>query len=419
MDIAKNNMSRDDLVQFHKELDKKGYMARSAYLEVMLNGLFEQVIDMDLHQGHYHPIKEVYDNFNDLLEKFEDQIESVKKDKTLFAILPYELYRDSLVHWLVTHKYIHQAIDIPSDGSMEKITWAYLNALFDHRFKDTLSEADFLHAVKGLHGILDKSVQNKYDLESFGKPGVSASIHAPQMVYVEKEKIMYVEKNSMPKESSNSIGESEKSQPSLLQQRRSKIRSVYKSKLTLYDKVEVKDILTMALQLSEKLDIPITDGFDRAEEILSLLQPKTRSKSKSCSRSRGCEQPQNQPAYNIHTHWHQADDPQKITDLAMTIKALLDAKPKPPVNKKHLPAAAKFSNSQLSSSSSKQDRVTWAPTPQIARIDKILELEYLSSSLESQITKDQERLKNKSRPPPSDDSLVPYEEAFMAEPFEQ
>ncbi|KAF8621282.1 hypothetical protein AX15_007908, partial [Amanita polypyramis BW_CC] len=122
MDIAKKNLTKEDEIQFRKELYAKGYAARSAYLEVMLNGLFTEAVDPELHQGHYHPIKDVYDNFNDPLEKFEDQVESVEKDKILFAILPYELYGDLLVHWLVTRKYIKQAIDVPSDGSMEKIT---------------------------------------------------------------------------------------------------------------------------------------------------------------------------------------------------------------------------------------------------------------------------------------------------------
>ncbi|KAF8623059.1 hypothetical protein AX15_006529 [Amanita polypyramis BW_CC] len=189
MDIAKKNLTRADQVEFHKELDKKGYAPHSTYLEVLLNSLFNQAVDMELHQGHYHPIKEVYNNFNDPLEKFEDQIESVEKDGILFAILPYELYGDLLVHWLVTRKYIRKAIDHPGDRSMEKITWSYLNTLFDHRFKDTLSEADFLQAVKGLHYILDESVQGKYDMESFGKSGIDASMHTPKTVYVEKEKI--------------------------------------------------------------------------------------------------------------------------------------------------------------------------------------------------------------------------------------
>ncbi|KAF8622599.1 hypothetical protein AX15_006888 [Amanita polypyramis BW_CC] len=129
MDIAKKNLSKEDEIQFRKELYEKGYHARSAYLGVLLNGLFTEAVNPELHQGHYHPIKEVYDNFNDLLEKFKDQVESVEKDKTLFAILPYELYGDLLAHWLVTRKYIKQAIDVQSDGSMEKITWSYLNAL--------------------------------------------------------------------------------------------------------------------------------------------------------------------------------------------------------------------------------------------------------------------------------------------------
>ncbi|KAF8623898.1 hypothetical protein AX15_006141 [Amanita polypyramis BW_CC] len=275
MDIAKKNLTKEDQIQFRKELYEKGYTARSAYLEVMLGGLFTEAIDPELHQGHYHPIKDVYDNFNDPLEKFEDQVESVEKDKILFAILPYELYGDLLIHWLVTRKYIKQAIDIPSDGSMEKITWSYLNALFDHRFNDTLSESDFLHCVKGLHGILDKEVQSKYDISNFGKEGINASIHAPTMdKVVEKivEKIVYVEKDGSQQSSSDNT-------PSLLQQRKLKNRSATKS--SSYEKDEVKNILTMASQLSDKLDIPITEAFDKAEEILSITQSMGRSKSRS------------------------------------------------------------------------------------------------------------------------------------------
>ncbi|KAF8621251.1 hypothetical protein AX15_007933 [Amanita polypyramis BW_CC] len=147
MDIVVKNLTREDQVQFRKELAAKNYMARSTYLKVMLDGLFRDAIDTDLHQGHYKSIGRVYDNFNDPLEKFEDQVESVEKDKMLFVILPYELYGDLLVHWLVTRKYIYNACNIPSDSSMEKITWSYINALFDHRFKDTLSENDFLTIV--------------------------------------------------------------------------------------------------------------------------------------------------------------------------------------------------------------------------------------------------------------------------------
>ncbi|KAF8625642.1 hypothetical protein AX15_005274 [Amanita polypyramis BW_CC] len=170
MDLVEETLSREDQIKFRKELAEKGYSARSAYLEVMLDGLLGEVLDKELHQGHYLPIQDVYNNFNDPIVKFEDQIESVEKDGSLFAILPYELYGDLMLQWLVARKYIQQAISVPSDGSMEKITWAYLNSLFDHRFNDTLSERDFLHAVKGLHGILEKSAQSKYDLTSFGKP---------------------------------------------------------------------------------------------------------------------------------------------------------------------------------------------------------------------------------------------------------
>ncbi|KAF8624096.1 hypothetical protein AX15_006047 [Amanita polypyramis BW_CC] len=234
MDIAKKNLSKEDEIQFRKELYAKGYCARSAYLEVLLNGLFSEAIDPELHQGHYHPIKDVYDNFNDPLEKFEDQVESVEKDKTLFAILPYELYGDLLVHWLVTRKYIKQAINILSEGSMEKITWSYLNALFDHQFNDTLSEADFLHCVKGLHGILEKGVQSKYDISNFGKEGIDANMHAPSTEkVVEKivEKIVYVEKDVGQQSSSDNT-------LSLLQQRKLKNKSANKS--SSYEKDEVK-----------------------------------------------------------------------------------------------------------------------------------------------------------------------------------
>ncbi|KAF8624016.1 hypothetical protein AX15_006086 [Amanita polypyramis BW_CC] len=274
MDIAKQNLTKEDEIQFHKELYAKGYAARSAYLEVMLNGLFTEAVNPELHQGHYHPIKEVYDNFNGPLEKFEDQVESVEKDKILFAILPYELYGDLLIHWLVTRKYIKQAINVPSDGSMEKITWSYLNVLFDHRFNDMLSENDFLHCVKGLHGILEKDVQKKYDISNFGKEGINASIHAlATETIVEKivEKIVYVDKDSGQPSSSNST-------LSLLQQR--KLKNKNSTKSLSYEKEEVKNILTMASQLSDKLDIPITEAFDKAEEILSITQSTGRSKSR-------------------------------------------------------------------------------------------------------------------------------------------
>ncbi|KAF8625704.1 hypothetical protein AX15_005233 [Amanita polypyramis BW_CC] len=331
MDIAKENLSRKDRLEFHKEIAQKGSDARSAYLEIMLNGLFLEAVDQNLHQGHYLPIKDVYNNFNDPLEKFEDQIESIEKDKILFAILPYKLYGDLLVHWLVTRKYIKQAIKVPSNSSMEKVTWSYLNALFDHRFKDMLSEADFIHCVKGLHGILDETVQSKYDIENFGKEGIDASMHAPKTgkKTVEKivEKIVYVEKKAEEQSGHSNLTPS--SEPSLLQQRKLENRS--SMKLTSYDKAEVKDILMMASQLSEKLDIPITEAFDKAEDILLITQMTGRSTSRSRSRSRG-RQPQS-TSQVIQQPWHTVNDPQKITDLAMTIKVLLDAKPKVPKKK--------------------------------------------------------------------------------------
>ncbi|KAF8622218.1 hypothetical protein AX15_007195, partial [Amanita polypyramis BW_CC] len=317
------------------------YSARSAYLEVLLDGLFRDAIDTELHQGHYEAIGQVYDNFNDPLKKFEDQVESVEKDKTLFAILPYELYGDLLVHWLVTRKNVYNARHIPLDGSMEKIAWAYINSLFDHHFKDTLSEGDFLTVVKGLHYILDEDVQSKYDLTSFGKPFTGEKI-------VEKvvEKFVYVEKSGKPL-TVQEMSKEAKEEPLLLQQR-VKNRANSKVKSSSYDKMEVKEILTMALQLSDKLDISITDAFDRAEDILALSQSKMKSMSRSRSRSHSRTRdtyPKNEHGYNIQTHWHQASDPQKITDLAMTIKALLDAKPKAPKKK---PQTSKPKSDKLS-----------------------------------------------------------------------
>ncbi|KAF8625391.1 hypothetical protein AX15_005406 [Amanita polypyramis BW_CC] len=434
MDITKKNLTRQDQIEFHKELDKKGYDARSAYLEVMLNGLFTEAINPELHQGHYHLIKDVYNNFNNPLEKFEDQVESVEKDKMLFAILPYELYGDLLIHWLVTRKYIKQAIKVPSDSSMEKVTWSYLNTLFDHRFNDTLSENDFLHCIRGLHGILEKDVQGKFDIDNFGKEGISTSIHAPKTVKKIVEKIVYVEKTA----DGNSVQATPTptSEPSLLQQRRLKNKSSMKS--SSYDKTEVKNILSMVSQLSDKLDIPITEAFNKAEEILSITQSTGCTSSRSRSRSRGR---QSQQTSVPQQPWHTANDPQKITDLAMTIKVLLDTKPKvlkkrqaAPVTKKSdylsdpgLPMPTDEYNilmaKKSSTSGSQPDRVRWAPMPQIARIDeipeKMPELQYLLASLESQIAKEQERNKNCSHPPPTDNSLLPYEEVYTAESFEK
>ncbi|KAF8623990.1 hypothetical protein AX15_006094 [Amanita polypyramis BW_CC] len=68
MDIATKNLMREDQIQFRKELHEKGYSMRSAYLEVMLDGLFRDAIDKEIHQGHYQSIDMVYDNFNDPLE---------------------------------------------------------------------------------------------------------------------------------------------------------------------------------------------------------------------------------------------------------------------------------------------------------------------------------------------------------------
>ncbi|KAF8622970.1 hypothetical protein AX15_006602, partial [Amanita polypyramis BW_CC] len=131
-------------------------------------------------------------------------------------------------------------------------------------------------------------------------------------------------------------------------------------------------------------------------------------------------------------------------ELANTIKALLDTKPKAP-KKKPVPRPPTKSDKlspvslgspmddfnnmlakqQLSSSSSQQDRVRWAPMPQIARIDEVVEssqegeLQYPPASLESQIAREQAKNKNRSHPPPPGDSLAPYEEVVSAESWQK
>ncbi|KAF8621758.1 hypothetical protein AX15_007525 [Amanita polypyramis BW_CC] len=121
----------------------------------------------------------------------------------------------------------------------------------------------------------------------------------------------------------------------------------------------------------------------------------------------------------------------------MTIKVLLDAKPKVPKKKtpvkltksdKISPVSLGTPTDEYNIMMAKQNtpsgtQVRWAPMPQIARIDEVKEstpeLQYPPSSLESQIAKEQERNKNRLRPPPTDDSLIPYEEAFTADSFEK
>ncbi|KAF8622494.1 hypothetical protein AX15_006969, partial [Amanita polypyramis BW_CC] len=128
-------------------------------------------------------------------------------------------------------------------------------------------------------------------------------------------------------------------------------------------------------------------------------------------------------------------------ELVNTIKALLDAKPKVPKKKAPThppPKLDKLSPVSLGSpiddynimmakqqtSSSQQDRVRWAPMPQIARIDEVVEssqegeLQYPPASLESQIAREQAKNKNKSRPPPPSDSLAPYEEVISVESWQ-
>ncbi|KAF8623737.1 hypothetical protein AX15_006224 [Amanita polypyramis BW_CC] len=321
---------------------------------------------------------------------------------------------------------------------MEKITWSYLNALFDHRFNDTLSERDFLHCIRGLHGILEKDAQGKYDIENFRREGIATSMHAPTIVEKVVEKIVYVEKTA---EGQTVHTPTPSNEPSLLQQRRLKNRAASKS--SSYEKAEVKNILTMASQLSDKLDIPITEAFDKAEEILSITQSTGRSSSRSRSRSRGRQSQQSTSV--TQQPWHTANDPQKITELANTIKALLDAKPKAPKKKAPTRPPSKsdklslvslgtptdeYNNmmarqGKVSGSSSQQDRVQCAPMPQIAHIDEVIEssqegkLQYPPASLESQIAREQAKNKNRSCPPPTDDSLIPYEEAYTAESFEK
>ncbi|KAF8621688.1 hypothetical protein AX15_007585 [Amanita polypyramis BW_CC] len=192
----------------------------------------------------------------------------------------------------------------------------------------------------------------------------------------------------------------------------------------------------MASQLSDKLDIPITEAFDKAEEILSITQSTGRSTSRSRSRSRG-----RQTASTVQQQPWYTSNPQQVMELAKTIKALLDSKPK--TIKKKVPTRAPPKSDKLSpvslgppiddynimmankQESGSQDKVRWAPTPQIARIDEVVEssqegeLQYPPASLESQIAREQAKNKNRSRPPPTDDSLIPYEEAFTAESFEK
>ncbi|KAF8623894.1 hypothetical protein AX15_006143 [Amanita polypyramis BW_CC] len=345
------------------------------------------------------------------LTKKEDKF---RRSHMPLQTLSYELYGDLLVQWLVTRKYIKQAINIPSDGSMEKITWSYLNALFDHRFNDTLSEKDFLHCIKGLHGILEKDVQKKYDIANFGKEGISVSVHAPAKErIVEKivEKIVYVEKESKQANSSTPT-------PSLLQQRKMKNKATSKS--SSYEKDEVKNILTMASQLSDKLDIPITDAFNKAEEILSITQTSGRSSSRSRSRSRN-----RQTTTDVKQQPWYTSDPQKVMELTNTIKALLDAKPK--VTKKRVPKHPMPKSDNLSPVSlgppiddynemmAKQNNVSNSSSQQ----DRPGELQYPPASLESQIAREQVKNKNRSRPPPPGDSLAPYEEVVSAESWQK
>ncbi|KAF8623322.1 hypothetical protein AX15_006426, partial [Amanita polypyramis BW_CC] len=79
----------------------------------------------------------------------------------------------------------------------------------------------------------------------------------------------------------------------------------------------------MVSQLSDKLDIPILDAFDKAEDILTLTQSMKHSSSKSRSRSRGHQQSSSntQNKAIVQQPWHTVDNLQKITDLALTIKA--------------------------------------------------------------------------------------------------
>ncbi|KAF8623178.1 hypothetical protein AX15_006474 [Amanita polypyramis BW_CC] len=236
-------------------------------------------------------------------------------DLSLFAILPYKLYGDLMVQWLVTRKYIQNAMNILTEGSMEKVTWSYINSLFDHHFKDMLAEKDFLHIVSGLHRILDKTVKDKYNIGNSGKQ-------------IPQEKVVVVQ-NILDTDASNEG-------PSLLQQRHNKNRVSEKSKSASYDKEKVKDILSMASQLSGKLDISIVDAFDKAEDILNLSQRNRKESSRSHSHSHSQAQQGTTTQLLNPVSWHTVDSPEKIVELACTIKALLDAKLKPKVNPKKI-----------------------------------------------------------------------------------
>ncbi|KAF8621864.1 hypothetical protein AX15_007449 [Amanita polypyramis BW_CC] len=202
-----------------------------------------------------------------------------------------------------------------------------------------------------------------------------------------------------------------------------------KAKTASYDKDKVKDILGMASQLSEKLDILIIDAFNKVEDILVLSQSPRRQASRSQSHSHTREQLQTQQAPPVQQMlWHTVESPEKLTELVKVIKALLDLKPKESINKKKIQPSTictappplptppmppgfykNISNSNSESSQNRRDRVTWAPTPQIAQIDKIPSLELTYPSPTPVVDK------NISYPPPSSDSLAPYEDAATAE----
>ncbi|KAF8622929.1 hypothetical protein AX15_006635 [Amanita polypyramis BW_CC] len=213
----------------------------------MLDGLIGNALDMNLHQGYYESPMEVYKLFDDMIMDNEDCVKAFETDGKLMASPLYPMYGDLLIHWLVTRKNIEECINIPFQGSLKTIAWAYINALFTDNFKNMLDEKDFIHLVKGLHGILDVSVQHRYSLDNFisGKKSTDTT---------------------------TSANISNKG-PSLLQQCCNRNKVAEKSKAQTYDKDKVKHILDMASQLSNSLDIPITKAFDTAENILTLSQP--------------------------------------------------------------------------------------------------------------------------------------------------
>ncbi|KAF8628662.1 hypothetical protein AX15_003792 [Amanita polypyramis BW_CC] len=402
-------ITRSSEKHVQEDMKKFGFSRRNMKLKYLYDGMERDILDDDSYHGYYMSLKDSYLNLLKPLANLEERvtISERKSDGQLCVIVPFKLYGDLLMHWRVTMKNVAKSLNTPFQGSMESIAWAHVTVLFDDRFKDTLKEEDFLFLVKGLHGILDETKRDKYPIDEHGI-----------LTFNKIEKIVQNVSVSPSKDK-----EDKDEGPSLLQQRCIKNRASEKAKTTSYDKEKIKDILTMASQLSNKLDISITDAFDKAEDILTLSQPSRRqlSRSRSCSASRGRNQTAARELIQ-QVPWHTAESPEKITELEMVIRALLDSKtPDQSLKKKIRPSTRRTAPAPLSTPpipihmlakldtpppSLKQERVTWAPTPQIATIEEVPEsLVYPSSSSESSTTK-----KIKANIPPTD-SLPAYESA--------